>query len=322
MSVISAVAIVSSAVQYGKCAFAEESTNPDKDFTDEEILNAVRKPKITVDSMIVKADEAVGSLQTVNINVTGSENKYASTGLHIYYDSRLEIPLNKKGNLSIARGSAIESLSSAKPMEDMNASDEKISGNWTGASGFKGVFLATVGDTDDGTDGTMWSITFKLPDDVKKGDVFPIDIIYKSSSVTEDLFLSVDMLRESYIAQAYTFCYGIYNKSFNNNFTADKYDIERVPALAYIDKSYDGYIAVEGDFNSETLYGDANSDGKVTLADAVAVLQYVANKEKYPLSDYALDCADVYKRGDGVTGMDALTIQQYDSGTIKSLPAE
>lgn len=322
MSVISAVAIVSSAVQYGKCAFAEESTNPNKDFTDEEIQASVRKPKITVESIIVNAEEAGGSLQTVNINVTGSENKYASTGLHIYYDSRLEISEDDLGDMDIVKGEAIKRLGTNEPFKDFNAENEKISGNWTGASGFNGVFLATIGRSDAGKDGTMWSITFKLPDNVKKGDVFPIDIIYKSSSVTEDLFLSVDMIRESYIAQAYTFCYGIYNKSFNNNFTADKYDIERVPALAYIDKSYDGYIAVEGDFNSETLYGDANNDGKVTLADAVAVLQYVANKEKYPLSESALDCADVYKRGDGVTGMDALTIQQYDSGTIKILPAE
>jgi len=67
-----------------------------------------------------------------------------------------------------------------------------------------------------------------------------------------------------------------------------------------------------------TLSGDANGDGKVTLADCVAVLQYVANKEKYPLDETAIANADVYNKGDGLTGMDALTIQQYDSGIISS----
>ena len=68
------------------------------------------------------------------------------------------------------------------------------------------------------------------------------------------------------------------------------------------------------------VYGDANDDGKVTLADAVAVLQFVANKQKYPLSDQALKAADVYGNGDGITGMDALSIQRYDSGLVPALP--
>ena len=68
----------------------------------------------------------------------------------------------------------------------------------------------------------------------------------------------------------------------------------------------------------ETLYGDANYDGKITLADCVAVLQYVANKEKYPLSEQGLANADVSGDNDGITGMDALKIQQYDSGIISS----
>ena len=67
-------------------------------------------------------------------------------------------------------------------------------------------------------------------------------------------------------------------------------------------------------------YGDANLDGEVTLADALAILQYVANSEKYPMSDEAIRNADVYDNGDGVTAMDALTIQQRDAKMITKLP--
>jgi len=70
----------------------------------------------------------------------------------------------------------------------------------------------------------------------------------------------------------------------------------------------------------ELLYGDANCDCKVTLADCVAVLQYVANKEKYPIDEQGFTNADVFNRGDGVTAMDALSIQKYDSGAIAVLP--
>ena len=68
------------------------------------------------------------------------------------------------------------------------------------------------------------------------------------------------------------------------------------------------------------LCGDANLDGKVTLADCVAILQYIANSQKYPLTDKALANADAYNKGDGISGKDALSIQRYDSGLIKQLP--
>jgi len=69
-----------------------------------------------------------------------------------------------------------------------------------------------------------------------------------------------------------------------------------------------------------TLIGDANNDGKVTVADAVAILQYVANKDKYNLEGQLLLNADVYNRGDGVTARDALSIQKYDAKVLTSLP--
>lgn len=71
---------------------------------------------------------------------------------------------------------------------------------------------------------------------------------------------------------------------------------------------------------AEELPGDANCDGKVTVADAVAILQYIGNRDKYPLSETARKNADVSNRGDGITAADALAIQKYDSGLISSLP--
>lgn len=59
--------------------------------------------------------------------------------------------------------------------------------------------------------------------------------------------------------------------------------------------------------------GDANCDGKLTVADAVAVLQYIANKEKYPLSGKGLSNADI-DGSKGITGGDAIAIQKLDAG--------
>ena len=66
-------------------------------------------------------------------------------------------------------------------------------------------------------------------------------------------------------------------------------------------------------------FGDANGDGKVSISDAVAILQYLANSEKYPLSEKEKLNADVDGAA-GVIGKDAVAIQQYDAGVITSLP--
>ena len=61
--------------------------------------------------------------------------------------------------------------------------------------------------------------------------------------------------------------------------------------------------------------GDANLDGKITVADAVTVLQFLANQEKYSLTEEAILNADI----DGITGLsggDAITIQRMDAGIV------
>lgn len=64
------------------------------------------------------------------------------------------------------------------------------------------------------------------------------------------------------------------------------------------------------------FYGDANLDGSVNVADAVAVLQYVANRSKYPIEPMGIINGDVDGE-DGITGSDAIVIQQTDAGTVK-----
>ena len=66
--------------------------------------------------------------------------------------------------------------------------------------------------------------------------------------------------------------------------------------------------------------GDVNDDGRINVADAVSILQYIANAVKYPLNQDQCDRADVYNRGDSITGMDAVTLQKYDAGVLRTLP--
>lgn len=63
------------------------------------------------------------------------------------------------------------------------------------------------------------------------------------------------------------------------------------------------------------LAGDANCDGKVTIADSTAILQHLGNQDKYGLSEQGLKNGDI----DGLLGIttsDSLTLQKVDAGLL------
>lgn len=68
-----------------------------------------------------------------------------------------------------------------------------------------------------------------------------------------------------------------------------------------------------------TMLGDANCDNKVDLADAILIMQALANPNKYgiggtaqkPLTKQGYANADVDSSTKGLTGDDALRIQEY-----------
>ena len=77
-----------------------------------------------------------------------------------------------------------------------------------------------------------------------------------------------------------------------------------------------------------TLAGDANCDDVVSVADAVLIMQSIANPSKFgingndPLHITAQGNAngDVNGNGNGITNLDALAIQKYRLGLIDKLP--
>lgn len=64
--------------------------------------------------------------------------------------------------------------------------------------------------------------------------------------------------------------------------------------------------------SEDILWGDANIDGNVTIADAVLIMQSLANPNEYKLTTQGQLNADVVGKGDGITTKDALTIQYVD----------
>ncbi|MDE6779876.1 MAG: hypothetical protein K2J40_00240 [Ruminococcus sp.] len=60
------------------------------------------------------------------------------------------------------------------------------------------------------------------------------------------------------------------------------------------------------------IYGDANCDNKVGLADAILIMQVLSNPDEYKLTEWGIINADVCNRGDGITPQDAVVIQEID----------
>lgn len=85
---------------------------------------------------------------------------------------------------------------------------------------------------------------------------------------------------------------------------------------------YDLSKAKEGEVCTFAMYkdtpaavcvaGDANLDVKVTVADSVAILQHIGNRDKYELSSMGLLNADVDGEA-GVTANDARVLQEWDA---------
>ena len=77
-----------------------------------------------------------------------------------------------------------------------------------------------------------------------------------------------------------------------------------------------------------SLYGDANCDGTVDMADAVLIMQYIVNPNRYGqngtdekhITVQGLANADVNEKGNGVTSGDARAVQSYLLGVIQNLP--
>ncbi len=109
----------------------------------------------------------------------------------------------------------------------------------------------------------------------------------------------------------------IYDNANTISDTAVIYGYENSTAQGYAEKYNREFVVIDGQ-TTEEVKGDVNGDNSVTIADAVAILQYLANSDEYALSEQGLKNADVLG-DDGVNTEDALQIQKLDAGVIDKL---
>ena len=149
------------------------------------------KPTLSLSRLELTLEEAEAEpVRTIDMTIKGANNKYAPTALHINYDERLTLVMD--GDFCADRGKAIAKLDDVQFV-----------------SGPHSFCLVTAGSTDSGKDGVMWSFSFRLPDDVKAGDVFPVCIEYQHKELTNDLFTNINNDRTGQLMEAWIFTNGI-----------------------------------------------------------------------------------------------------------------
>lgn len=70
----------------------------------------------------------------------------------------------------------------------------------------------------------------------------------------------------------------------------------------------------------EIVYGDTNCDGLVDISDAVLLKCYLINNKKYAISAQGTLNADVHGNNNGLNAQDAVSIQKFVLGAVKTLP--
>ena len=285
-------ALLTAAYSCGLTAFAESSEWPYlPDRGDESTLTDHGEndiaPKLTVDCLAIPYSEAAAKIVTVNIRLDGNniDGNYCTTGFHIYWDSRLKPVAARDGNYARS-GDAIEDLSFV-----------------TNNIGEYGAFVMTTGAADYGFSGVYVSFDLQIPDDAQPGDIYPIDIAYRTSDYRTDLFTNNANDEKGTRMQEYLFRHGIYS-SVNPN---DNTDYVEMPKYA------DGYIyIVPDDPTPEYTLGDVTKDGKIDARDAARVLTNYAQSSSGDISiEQSVFLASDVNLDNVVDGRDATIILTY-----------
>lgn len=87
--------------------------------------------------------------------------------------------------------------------------------------------------------------------------------------------------------------------------------------VAYAVATTDGSVKVADEGTpTVTKRGDANLDGNVDVGDVVRILQALGNPDAFALTAQGKINADTVGDNDGVTGMDAIHILEFEAGLI------
>lgn len=164
----------------------------------------------------------------------------------------------------------------------------------------------------------IYIYTEELKNDITaENSILPDDIhsIFKNNMDVNDNGLSGDMndltiidlyvcIEDKEVEEMDEICENFIDRL--NDYAAQLAAAKNMPPVKFSPEG--GYTPMLFDSEAERT-GDSNNDGTTDLADAIFIMQSLANPDKYQLSPLGKFNADVDETGGGITSNDALTIQ-------------
>lgn len=241
----------------------------------------------TVQISVGKDSAKAGEQFTVEVTLAD----IPSTGLQavefvVKFDSSLvSIDSVKAGPITETGAESVDPTSPVVPVFDAIISGEKASIAWSTSLDDSTYWLKK--------DGLFCTITGTVASDAKDGSVAKLEVVPNDRKLNPDSEEKNDKILCGYT---------------NEKSEIVNYDVAVT----------DGIVNI-GDAIPAGLRGDTNVDGEVNLADAVLIMQNLANPSKYKVSDEGKINGDVDSTGDGITPNDAFKIQQFVLGLVKEL---
>ena len=227
------------------------------------------RPELSISRIDVPLHK-IDSVQVIEMKITGAEDKYAPTGLHIKFDDRLELLLDD-GDYA-EKGPALKRLSGAQYTDFCDEDGNP-----------HGMFLTTSAKENFGRDGVMWRFRVKLPEDAKVGDEYPIELYFKRDTVTmtQDVFTNSIDDKTGRLMEAWLFTRGV-EQGVIRVVKTPVGDVNGDGMIDAIDASnllanYANYsTGTDHPTNDDILVSDVNGDGMVDAIDASNILAYYA----------------------------------------------
>ena len=252
---------------------------------------AKNKPILSLSRFEVPVNQIDEDIE-IELTVNGAEGNYASTGLHVKFDERLQL-LRVDDEDYADYGNAAKKLS-AKQEVDFVDSDGVP----------HGLFLTTsCGNGNGGKDGVLWSFKVKIPENAKVGDKYPIEIYYwvdQNNNMRHDIFTNFANDNDGKNMEAWVFTKGIEQGYIEITGARPKMgDLNGDGIIDAVDASvllanYAKYSTDKAAPTADDIeISDVNKDGKINAVDASLLLAFYARVSSGKVITFKAFCAEI-----------------------------
>lgn len=243
---------------------------------------------IYFDKIGLEPEYAPGKVQRVYCSITGATEPVSYVKFHIFYDTRLTVKENSKGEV-ITPGKG-------------------LSGFTTGSAKVEDGQLAFYAYGEDTllSPSCLFTIDFIVPEDAEQGEMYPIGMAYTDDGIVADTFIKSKQDDAGRLQMTYAFTRGIYNgyiKIIGEKKTTTTTTVTTATTTTTADPAeMNGY-----------KMGDVDHDGLINAVDASSVLAYyaaVSTNKDGGYSDEQRKAADA-DSNDSIDAVDASAILSY-----------